>query len=750
MNKWKHVLFVLFVVLSFTYSGIQGNLYCQEGSENQAAKKSIAEVLHKTITEKDVAAAIKQYHRLKKTAPDAYDFAERELNNLGYRLMREGKLKDAIEIFKLNIEAYPRAFNPYDSLGEAYMNDGNKELAVKNYKKSVELNPDNVNGKKFAFILEHYSKKEYMVPMRDGVKLFTQVYSPVDTSVKYPIMLKRTPYSIRPYGKNLYTNRLGPSMLFVKERYIFVYQDVRGKYKSEGSFVVMKPHKTLKRAKTDTDESSDTYDTIDWLLKNVPNHNGRVGQWGISYPGWQTVMGMIDAHPALKASSPQASPADMWIGDDFHHNGAFRLMYTFGWLWYSAQARTGPSVGRVAPVNFGTPDGYKFFLELGPISNVDKKYFHKNVPTWNEYMEHGDYDEYWKKQDILRNLNNIKHPILNVAGWFDAEDFYGPMSIYYTIEKKNPLNKSTLVVGPWLHGGWAHMDGDALGDIRFDVKTGVYYRKNVELPFFNYYLKDKGEFKLPEALVFETGSNRWKSYDNWPPKDAVEKKIYLRAGGKLSFTPPAEESKQAADSYTSDPDNPVPWSSRIQLRQGHLWMVEDQRFASRRPDVLVYQSDVLTEDVTIAGPIIANLFVSTTGTDADWIVKLIDVYPGDAPNNRPNPCNVKMGDYQMLLAGEVFRGKYRNSFEKPEPMVPNKVTKIEYDLRDKYHCFRKGHRIMVQIQSTWFPVIDRNPQKFVDIYHAAEEDFQKAVHTVYRSKVFPSHLKVRLTEKKSQ
>lgn len=601
-------------------------------------------------------------------------------------------------------------------------------------------------GQETFSIKDNYTKTETMIPMRDGINLFTQIYAPKNQSQKYPVLIKRTPYSIRYYGPNNYPSTLGPNSLYAPEGFIFVYQDVRGKFKSEGEFIVMKPHKTVKRGPKDTDESSDTYDTIEWLLNNIPNHNGRVGQWGISYPGWQTVMGMIDAHPALKASSPQASPSDMWIGDDFHHNGAFRFMYTFGWLSGNAVVRTGPTEQRAERFDYGTPDGYKFFLELGPVSNVDKKYFHNRVPTWNEYMEHSDYDEYWQKQNVLNYLDDIEHPILNVAGWFDAEDFYGPMSIYYTIEKKNPENKSILVVGPWLHGGWASMEGDALGDIRFSSKTGEYFRKEVEFPFFMYYLKDQGEFNLPEALVFETGSNLWKSYDRWPPKEAGEKRLYFHANGKLSFSPPSETSDQANDSFISDPDKPVPFSPRNLIRQGHLWMVEDQRFASRRPDVLVYQTDILTEDVTIAGPIIANLFVSTTGTDADWVVKLIDVYPGDAPDNQPNPRNVRMGDYQMLVGADVFRGKYRNSYEKPEAFVPNAVTKIVYDLRDKYHCFLKGHRIMVQVQSTWFPVIDRNPQKFLDIYHAKESDFQKATHRVYRSVKYSSHLKLKILE----
>jgi putative CocE/NonD family hydrolase len=591
-------------------------------------------------------------------------------------------------------------------------------------------------------IKANYTKTEYMVPMRDGVKLYTQVYEPRDKSLKYPILLFRTPYSIGYYEPEIYRTNLGPNRAYAEEGFIFVYQDVRGKFKSEGKFVVMRPHLKNKRGPQDTDESSDTYDTIEWLLENIPNHNGRVGQWGISYPGFQTVMGMVDAHPALVASSPQASPSDMWIGDDFHHNGAFRLMYTFGWLAHNAQTRSGTTEQQVGRFDYRTPDGYKFFLELGPVSNVDKEYFHGRVPTWNEYMEHGDYDRYWEKQNVLQYLEGVEHAVLNVAGWFDAEDFYGPMSIYYTLEGKNPENKSTLVVGPWLHGGWSRMDGDSLGNIRFDSKTGEYFREKVERPFFNFYLKDKGPLNLPEALVFVTGLNEWKAFDHWPPKETEEKSLYLRADGKLSFDPPSEAGGK--DSFISDPQNPVPYTAEIRTSQGHLWMVEDQRFAARRTDVLVYQTDILKEDVTVAGPLMANLYVSTTGTDADWVVKLIDVYPGDAPDPKPNPCSVRMGDFQMLVGADVFRGKYRNSFEHPEPFVPGEVAKIEYDLRDKGHCFLKGHRMMVQIQSSWFPVIDRNPQTFVDIYHAQASDFQKATHTVYRSSEFPSCLKIKV------
>jgi uncharacterized protein len=595
-----------------------------------------------------------------------------------------------------------------------------------------------------------YTKTEHRVPMRDGVKLFTIVYAPKDQSQTYPIMLHRTPYGSPPYGPENYRRTLGPSAEFAKEGFIFVYQDVRGKFESEGEFVVMRPivPATLKRGEggaqplgsKQSDESTDTYDTIDWLVKNVPNNNGRAGQWGISYPGSQTVWGMIDAHPALKASSPQAPAIDMFLGDDFHHNGAFRLMYTFSWLAGNARPRAGatqPSGGRF---NYGTPDGYRFFLDAGPIANINEKHFNRSVPTWNEYMEHPDYDEYWERQNPLEHLKNVKHAVLTVAGWFDAEDFYGPLETYRTLEK-DPKNASSIVIGPWLHGGWASMPGDALGDIRFGSATGEHYRQRLELPFFLHHLKDK-KTTTAEATVFETGGNQWKTFDTWPPRGLETRTLYFQPNGALSFSPPSDKTADAFDDYISDPAKPVPFSAETRTTQGHLWMIEDQRFAASRPDVLVYQTAPLTSDVVVAGPIMASMFVSTTGTDADWIVKLIDVYPGNAPDNDPNPRGIRMGDFQMLLAGEVFRGRYRNSFSKPQALVPHEPAKIEFDLRDRFHRFLAGHRIMVQVQSTWFPVIDRNPQTFVNIYQARESDFKKATHRVYRSATRPSGVRV--------
>ena len=590
-----------------------------------------------------------------------------------------------------------------------------------------------------------YIKSEHMIPMRDGVKLHTIVYAPRAPKGKLPFLLFRTPYGTGPYGPDAYHQHLGPSphsFEFEEEQFLFVLQDVRGKFKSEGAFTVMRPHRAGKKTK-ETDESSDTYDTIDWLLKNVPGNNGRVGTIGTSYPGFQVVHSMIEAHPALRAASPQASPIDMWLGDDFHHNGAFRLQYTFGWLSGTARVRKGPSESDYVKFDAGTPDGYRFFLELGPLPNVDARYFHGEVPEWNEYMQHGDYDEYWERQNFGRYLEKIAMPVLNVAGWFDAEDFYGPMAIYAEIEKKNPANQSTLIVGPFSHGGWnGHPDSGALGDIRFPGRPGVYFREQVQFPFFRKHLKDAGDFRMPEVLAYESGHGEWRSYDRWPPRDrTTSRRLYFRSGGRLSFEPPTETG-DAADSYVSDPAHPVPSTAEVRFSQGHTWMVEDQRFASRRPDVLVYETDPLEEDVTLAGELIARLFVSSTGTDSDFVAKLIDVYPGDAPDNEPNPSGVRMGHYQMLVAGEVFRAKYRNSYRKPEPLVPGEPTAITIDLRDKNHRFRKGHRIMVHVQSTWFPVIDRNPQVFTNIYKATEADFRAATQRVYRSGERASHVEV--------
>jgi putative CocE/NonD family hydrolase len=579
-----------------------------------------------------------------------------------------------------------------------------------------------------------YTKTEQLITMRDGVKLFTAIYTPKDKSQQYPIMLNRTPYSVAPYGQEAYRTALGPSTLFQQEKFIFVYQDVRGKLMSEGEFVDVRPHKPKKTGSKDIDESTDTFDTIDWLVKNVPNNNGRVGMWGISYPGFYTSMGVIDAHPALKAASPQAPIADWFIGDDFHHNGALFLPHTFNFFSSFGLPRLKPTTeGPRRRFEHGTTDGYRFFLDLGPLSNANTKYLKNEIAFWNQIIEHPNYDDFWQARNIRPHLRNIKPAVMTVGGWFDAEDLFGALNTYKTIEENNPGARNTIVMGPWFHGGWSRSDGDKLGSVSFGQKTSVTYRETVELPFFNCLLKDKCGSRLPEATVFETGSNQWRHYDSWPPKNVDTRDFYLDANGVLSFSAP-ESKATAFDEYVSDPAHPVPFINDIAIGMTREYMVDDQRFAARRPDVLVYQTGPIENATTFAGPLKATLFVSTSGTDSDFVVKLIDVFPDNAPE--------PMGGYQMLLRGEPMRARFRSSFSKPEAMKPGQITKVEFTLPDINHTFMRGHRIMIQIQSSWFPLVDRNPQKFVDIYRATEADFQKATQRVYRSGANRSRLSV--------
>lgn len=589
-------------------------------------------------------------------------------------------------------------------------------------------------------IRANYTKMETSIPMRDGTKLFTAIYLPKETSKKYPIMLLRTPYSVAPYGTDAFRTSLGPNEEFAKEGYIFVYQDVRGKYLSEGEFINMRPHQQKKDSPNAIDESTDTYDTIEWLLKNIPNHNERVGMWGISYPGFYTSAGSIDSHPALKAVSPQAPIGDWFKGDDFHHNGVFFLPHAFNFLSSFGLPRPTPTTESPKRFEHGTPDGYKFFLEMGSLKNANEKHLNNKVAFWDEVMQHGNYDEFWQSRNLLPNLRNIKAAVMTVGGWFDAENLYGALNTYKFIEKQNPNITNTLVMGPWVHGGWSRFDGDTLKHLNFASKTSLFYRENIELPFFNFYLKDKGNAKLPEAYVFETGSNSWKTYEHWPPKNVETKSVYLQANGGLSFEQP-KEVKNSFDEYISDPNKPVPFINGVSIGMTRDYMGEDQRFASQRTDVLTYKSEPLNEDMHVAGPLTVTMYVSTSGTDSDWIVKLIDVYPDSRTDVSPTDASLPMGGFQMLVRGEPMRGKFRESFSLPKPMTPGKVTKIEFVMPDVNHAFLKGHRIMVQVQSSWFPLTDRNPQKFVDIYNAQESDFQKATQRVYHSKEFSSHIK---------
>lgn len=583
-------------------------------------------------------------------------------------------------------------------------------------------------------VREQYTKYEYQVSMRDGVRLFTAVYLPKNVDEKYPILLRRSPYSCKPYGVDQYPDKLGPSELLAKSGYIFVFQDVRGRWMSEGELENMRPHLVEKRGPRDVDESSDTYDTIEWLLKNVSGHNGRVGQWGVSYPGFYTSCGMIDAHPALKASSPQAPICDWFIGDDWHHHGALQLTHVFNFMANFGRPRPEPTKKIDFKFDHAMRDGYRFFLEMGPLKNADAKHFKGEVAYWNEVMRHGVYDDFWKARNLRPHLKNIKPAVLTVGGWFDAENLFGALETYRSVERQSPESANTIVMGPWIHGGWSGGDGATVGDISFAAKTGEFYREKIEFPFFEHYLKDKGDGRRPEAWMFQTGTNQWRRYDAWPPQNAQARVLYLRSGEKLSWEPPpVAEQDRGYDEYLSDPRRPVPFMERIETIMSPEYMTSDQRFASRRPDVLVYQTDVLETDLAVAGPIEVELHVATSGTDADWVVKVIDVLPDDLPDPNPNPRNVRLGGYQQLVRGDIFRGKFRESFENPKPFESNEPTVVKFTLQDVCHVFRPGHRLMVQIQSSWFPLFDRNPQKFVDIYTADERDFQAATQRVYHS-----------------
>ena len=590
-----------------------------------------------------------------------------------------------------------------------------------------------------------YTKFEYLIPMRDGVRLFTSVYVPKDTSEPYPMMMMRTPYTVGPYGIDNYRSNLGPSDKFSAEKFIFVYQDVRGQGKSEGKFVHVRPIiPPEKRGPKDFDESTDTWDAIDWLVKNIPNNNGKVGMYGISYPGFYAAMGAIGAHPALKATSPQAPVYDWFVGDDFRHNGVIFLAHAFGFL--SGFGRPKPPENSLPGPRFdmGTPDGYEFHLRTGPLANYDEKYFHGQIEFWKELLENDTYNDFWRSRVMKPYLKNVTPAVMDVGGWFDAEDVHGPRSIYRAIETQSPNTLNTIVYGPWVHGGWARGDGDRLASVTFGSKTSLFFRENIEFPFFLWHLKGKGEgAKLPEAYMFETGRNEWHKLDAWPPKQAHPKTFYLAAGGQLSASAATES---GFEEYVSDPAKPVPFFSGITQGMTYDYMVDDQRQASARTDVLTWQTPPLEADFVVAGPLKASLFVSTSGTDSDFVVKLIDVYPGDAPDPDPNPGNVRMGGFQQLVRGEPFRGKFRNGFDTPQPFTPGKVEKVEFELPDIYHAFRRGHRIMVQVQSSWYPLGDRNPQKFMHIQDAHVSDFQKATERVYRGPQQSSALTVLTVE----
>ncbi len=582
-----------------------------------------------------------------------------------------------------------------------------------------------------SFVKDNFTKMDTTITMRDGVKLYTVIYIPKDQGQSYPILMERTPYSAGPYGNENYARSLGPNPSLMNEKYIFVYQDVRGRYMSEGINLEVTPYIPNKKSKKDVDESSDTYDTIDWLLKNIRNNNGRVGLYGISYPGFYATASLPGAHPAIKAVSPQAPVTDEFIGDDANHNGAFFLLDNFSFMGFFDLERNGPVKDyEKAIFSADYRDAYRFYQNMGPVKNTNsEKYFNHKSVIWDEYLQHDTYDAYWKARNIRTHLTNITTPVLVVGGWFDAEDLFGALHTYESIEKQSPKNNNFLVMGPWTHGAWAGGNWTRFASHEFGANTSKYFQDSLETTFFNFYLKDKGRFNGKEANVFETGTNVWKQFDTWPPANAVMQDYFLGEGNTLVSQ--KQSTKDSYDEYVSDPHKPVPYTNGIFRGRNNEYMAEDQRFASNRPDVLVYETAVLTEDVQLAGRINADLFVSTTGTDGDFVVKLIDVLPDSTSTSKNAPRGYSMSGMQRLVRAEVMRGKFRNSYEKPEPFEPGKVAEVKFDLNDVAHVFKKGHKIMVQVQSSWFPLVDMNPQKFMRIPEAEARDFQKATIRVY-------------------
>lgn len=582
----------------------------------------------------------------------------------------------------------------------------------------------------------NYERMDAAIPMRDGKHLFTVIYYPKKAGEKYPILLNRTPYGVGPYDPSQMKPTLGHNEHLMKSGYIFVFQDVRGRYMSEGDFLDVRPFKPKKTGKRDIDESTDTYDTIEWLLKNLKSRtNGKVGMWGISYGGFYTVMGLLSYHPNLVAASPQAPVTDWFSGDDFHHNGAFFLPHAFNFLASFGIPRTGLTTESNPAFQHGTPDGYKFFMDLGPLANANRKYFESMIPMWNDLMNHGTYDGYWKERNVTQHLRGIKTAVLTVGGWWDAENLYGALQVYKNVEAKNPRNNNSIVMGPWYHGGWARSDGDKFGDIEFEKKTAKFYREKIEYQFFEWHLKGLSDVDIPEAYLFQTGSNDWRTYTEWPPKEAQPYELFFFPGGKLDTKAEGLEAGNSGTEYISDPEKPVPFTQVITTGMNKEFMVENQVHNSRRPDVLVFETAPLAADVTLTGPIQADLFVNTSTTDLDLIVKLIDVYPDDEPKNE---AGKPMGGYQLPVRWEVMRCKFRNSLEAPEPMPVNEPENVKLNLNDVCHTFKKGHKIMVQVQSSWFPLIDRNPQVFTDIYKAKASDFTRAKVKIMHSSRFPS------------
>lgn len=617
-------------------------------------------------------------------------------------------------------------------------NENNKlKIMINNPAKAIQYVYKKSKDFHVIFKLKNqYDKEELYIPMRDGVKLYTSVYSPKEHSQSYPILLYRTPYNSEP-KENGFSHRLPNMQHILKEKYIIAFQDVRGRYQSEGEFVNIRPFEPNKN-NNEIDENTDAFDTIDWLINYIPNNNGKVGIFGISYSGFYATMALPNAHPALKAVSPQAPILDWFNGDDWHHNGAFFLLDAFTFFELNGKHRRNLTREYPSPYDYQGKDIYNFFKDIGPVRNIQEYFFGDSIQFWSELLAHPNYDEFWQKRNILQYLSEIKPAVLTVGGWFDPENLYGPLNLYKTIEVQDTVkNQNRMIFGPWYHGQWIWDDGKKVGNIRFNSKTSEYFKK-IELQFFNYYLKNIGNMNLPDLSIFVTGANEWRSFEKWPPEDVNEEYLYLYCNGILSFSEPHIEACYIE--YITDPNNPIPYVEYVHSSKLHEFLTDDQRYCSNRADVLVFKTELLDNDITIVGPIEVDLFTSTTGTDADYIVKIIDVFPDEVNNNFKSI----MAGYQMLVRSEVLRGKYRNSLATPKPITPNRITEISFEMPDIAHQFKEGHRIMIQIQNSSFPLIDINPQQFVNIYEADQDDFVKATHRIYCDYFHPSKIAVNI------
>jgi len=596
------------------------------------------------------------------------------------------------------------------------------------------------------YLKEHYTKKSYRIEMRDGVKLFTVVYSPKDTTVSYPILFMRTPYTVGPYEEGKFRGDVA-SKYIIEDKFIIVMQDVRGKFLSEGEYEDVRPVKKIKKTTTETDETTDTYDTIDWLIKNIPHNNGKVGMWGISYPGFYAAVGLIDSHPALKAVSPQAPIADWFMGDDVYHYGALSLMPIFNFFKGFGIKRDSLTTEWKESIDYVSPDMYTFFGNLGSVGNINKKYFKNEIEFWNLIEKHNTYDSFWQERNLLPHLNKISPAVLVTGGWYDGEDLYGPLNIYKTIEKNNPVNECTIVIGPWVHGGWEWSNGDDSGDFNMGNNINEYYQKEIEFEFFRYYLKGIGDKPDYEAIMYDTGLKKWKKYSDWEPVNTETKYLFLSKNEKLVNDKALLE--EEISEYIANPKKPVPYTADFhdsKLGYNRDYMFEDQRFAYTRPDVVSFATDTLTEDVTVCGPIFADLFVSTSGTDGDWVVKVIDVYPDYFENEGVIKNGVEFGGYQRLIRYEIIRGKFRNNLSKHEAFIPGKVTEVSLKLQDIFHTFKRGHKIMVQIQNSMFPLYDSNPNKFMNIFEAEESDFTTVTNRVYFNNEYSSEISFQIVK----